>query len=154
MSDGSFRKIDIDAFGDDHVTEEELYPPDLPSSDDVYADVQGRTEQVRSLLRRGDVHSALPLVLANPPYGVRNESAKEIHSHTVMEVLSSIKASEITILLKQLSPDDNDVLMKYLYKGMASPETYNMAVLLNWHEKLVEVAGNGAIVRAISGYTV
>ncbi|CAL00635.1 actin-related protein 2/3 complex subunit 5 [Aspergillus awamori] len=73
-----------------------------------------------------------------------------------------------------------DCLMKYLYKGMAAPTPSNaaqsprmspqstgfsqiqarnlgeggggqqMSVLLNWHEKLVEVAGTGSIVRVMT----
>ncbi|GAQ34465.1 hypothetical protein AtubIFM55763_007154 [Aspergillus tubingensis] len=73
-----------------------------------------------------------------------------------------------------------DCLMKYLYKGMAAPAPSSaaqsprmspqstgfsqiqarnlgeggggqqMSVLLNWHEKLVEVAGTGSIVRVMT----
>ena len=34
-----------------------------------------------------------------------------------------------------LDVDAQDMLMKYLYKGMEQPKVYNTAVLLNWHEK-------------------
>lgn len=76
-------------------------------------------------------------------------------------------------------PETLDVLMKYLYKGMAhssqptsasskslSPQTTGfsqihsrgggegggqaMSVLLSWHEKLVEIAGAGSIVRVMT----
>ncbi|KAG8626381.1 hypothetical protein KVT40_005326 [Elsinoe batatas] len=71
-----------------------------------------------------------------------------------------------------------DTLMKYLYKGMAAPppgsagrnvtpqqtgfsqaggrvgagegQGHAMSVLLSWHEKLVEIAGPGSIVRVMS----
>ncbi|KFY45360.1 hypothetical protein V495_03022 [Pseudogymnoascus sp. VKM F-4514 (FW-929)] len=45
-----------------------------------------------------------------------------------------------------------DSLMKYLYAGMAAPTQRQgessgaaMSVLLSWHEKVVEVAGLGAL---------
>lgn len=54
-----------------------------------------------------------------------------------MDVLNSVKATDILSLIKMLSPEQQDILMKYIYRGMASPELYNSAVLLNWHEKVI-----------------
>jgi actin related protein 2/3 complex subunit 5 len=67
-----------------------------------------------------------------------------------MSVLSAIKSTDIATALKSLNVDQMDVLMKYVYKGMAGPETYNPAILLQWHEKLVETAGLGCIVRVLT----
>lgn len=49
---------------------------------------------------------------------------QDAHLQTIVEVLQSIKASEMTPLLKRIYGSDGgsellDVLMKYLYKGMA-----------------------------------
>ncbi|KAF9386343.1 hypothetical protein BGX21_000829 [Mortierella sp. AD011] len=55
---------------------------------------------------------------------------------TVMEVLNSIKVAEVAQLVKNLTPEEQDVLMKYLYAGMAAPEQNNSGVLLAWHEKV------------------
>ena len=48
-----------------------------------------------------------------------------------------------------------DVLMKYLYKGMKDASAGagsggKMSVLLSWHEKVVDVAGEGSIVRCMT----
>jgi actin related protein 2/3 complex subunit 5 len=51
-----------------------------------------------------------------------------------MEVLNSTKAT--IDLAKSLSTEQQDILMKYIYRGMASPDLHNSAVLLNWHEKV------------------
>jgi len=51
-----------------------------------------------------------------------------------MEVLNSTKAT--TDFVKSLTIEQQDVLMKYIYRGMASPDLYNSAGLLNWHEKV------------------
>ncbi|UKZ56373.1 hypothetical protein TrVGV298_010209 [Trichoderma virens] len=53
------------------------------------------------------------------------DAAKEAHLQTIIEVLQSIKASDMTPLLKGIyaAPGGSellDVLMKYIYKGMAS----------------------------------
>ena len=53
-----------------------------------------------------------------------------------MEVLSSIKVADVPQLVKSLSPEEQDVLMKYLYAGMAAPEQNNSGHLLAWHEKV------------------
>jgi actin related protein 2/3 complex subunit 5 len=68
----------------------------------------------------------------------------------VMEVLNSIKASDIPSLVESLDAEQQDVLMKYIYRGMSLPGSYNSGVLLNWHEKLTEVAGLGSIVRVFT----
>lgn len=45
-------------------------------------------------------------------------------------------------MLKSLSPDAQDTLMKYLYKGMAMPGWGDVSgsVLLGWHEKVRSVS--------------
>ena len=46
-------------------------------------------------------------------------------------------------MLKSLSPDAQDTLMKYLYKGMAMPGWGDVSgsVLLVWHEKVCDLFG-------------
>lgn len=62
---------------------------------------------------------------------LQSESTK-----TVTEVLNLFRASDITQVVKSLSTEQQDVLMKYLYAGMGKPEQYNSSVLLTWHEKV------------------
>ncbi|KAL2880509.1 arp2/3 complex subunit [Colletotrichum sp. CLE4] len=55
---------------------------------------------------------------------VRQLAGQDAHLQTITEVLQSIKASEMTPLLKSIygtpgGPELLDVLMKYIYKGMA-----------------------------------
>jgi len=67
-------------------------------------------------------------------------------------VVNSTKATEIPGIIKGLSEDAQDTLMKYLYKGMAMPGWGDVSgsVLLGWHEKLTEIAGVGCIVRVMT----
>jgi ARP2/3 complex 16 kDa subunit (p16-Arc) len=47
----------------------------------------------------------------------------------VIDVLNAIKATGIASHLTNLDVDAQDILMKYLYKGMERPKVYNIAVL-------------------------
>jgi actin related protein 2/3 complex subunit 5 len=71
---------------------------------------------------------------------------------TLLSILNSTKSSEIPTVVKSLSLDTQDTLMKYLYKGMGLPGWGDVSgsVLLGWHEKLTEAAGVGCIVRAMT----
>jgi actin related protein 2/3 complex subunit 5 len=57
---------------------------------------------------------------------------------TLLTILNSTKSTEITNIIKSLSVDTQDTLMKYLYKGMAMPGWGDVSgsVLLGWHEKV------------------
>lgn len=75
-------------------------------------------QQVRQLLRGGDVEGALRSALEFAPYS-SDSSVKELHLSTVVDVLQSIKASEMMPLLKRIFHSEGgietlDVLMKYL----------------------------------------
>ncbi|KAG9070212.1 hypothetical protein KI688_009546 [Linnemannia hyalina] len=144
----AFRKIDIDAleedaFGEDEIDFQEI--GELRPVADVDAQVNSRAQEVS-----GNTSGALSTSLQNPPYGAPFHAAKARNTQTVMEVLNSIKVSDVPQLVKSLSPEEQDVLMKYLYAGMATPEQNNSGHLLAWHEKLTEVAGQGCIVRVIT----
>jgi len=168
-----------------------LFPEQAPVSE---AEVRALAGQVRQLLKGKDLEGALTGALEGAPYG-GDDAVKDIHLQTVTEVLQHIKASEITPMLQRIfktegGPDTLDILMKYIYKGMASTTSSNgttpfspsrastmssrltpqstgfsqmsgrpsagdgsgaqMSVLLSWHEKVVDVAGPGAIVRCMT----
>ncbi len=67
-----------------------------------------------------------------------------------MEVLLAVRSNDIPALLPQLSEKDIDVLTKFIYKGLSLPERFSSAVLLSWHDKVVDTAGLGTIVRAMT----
>ena len=68
----------------------------------------------------------------------------------LFEVLSAVRPSEIPQVVKGLDTAQLDVLVKYLYRGLASPDKFNSLVLLGWHEKAIEVAGVASIVRVLT----
>ncbi|KAK7948603.1 ARP2/3 complex protein [Apiospora aurea] len=120
----AWRTINIDALDPDssqNFDTTTLHPP-LPEINE--ADVRQLNAQVRQLLRGGDAEGALRGCLETPVYN-GSESAKEAHLQTVTEVLQSIKASDMSPMLERIhqSPGGSellDVLIKYLYKGMAA----------------------------------
>jgi actin related protein 2/3 complex subunit 5 len=151
----AWRTINIDALQEDSSVNFDtttLRPSALPEITE--ADVRQLTAQVRQLLRGGDAEGALRGCLESPVYdtgsgGNGNELAREAALQTVIEVLQSIKASDMTPMLQRIyaSPGGSeclDVLMKYLcvtgfpsrswrsawltgrfnrYKGMAATST-------------------------------
>ncbi|KAF1832883.1 Arp2/3 complex 16 kDa subunit ARPC5 [Decorospora gaudefroyi] len=181
MANINWRTINIDALDPDSPANfdvSSLTPAVAPVST---ADVQNNAQQIRQLLRGGDNEGALQGALENPPYGA-DDKGKETHLATVTEILQSIRQSDMSPMLSRIykapgGTEALDVLMKYIYKGMAqaapASNTRNltpqatgfsqihsrgggegggqaMSVLLSWHEKLVEIAGPGSIVRVMS----
>ncbi len=102
-------------------------------------------------MTRGDAIKGLKRALEQPPYGpAEADGLKLVAMQTVFSCLLAIKTSDIPTALKELGPADIDILMKYLYKGMASPAQFNASVLLQWHEKVVEIGGFGSIIRCMT----
>ncbi|CAG8659689.1 1012_t:CDS:2, partial [Acaulospora colombiana] len=136
----SFRSIDVDALDEEQLVQDELFgfsEGAIIEPEVALVNVKTKSVEVRNLLTRGKAEDALATAMDNPPYGLNTTEAKDLNTKMVMEVLNSIKAADVPSLVKNLSTEQQDVLMKYIYRGMASPELYNSAVLLNWHEKSV-----------------
>lgn len=185
MTTINWRTINIDALDPESSSNFDLATL-TPSVQPVSAaDVQGLTGQIRQALRGGDSEGALRGALENAPYGA-DERGKESYAGAVVEILQSIRQAEMTPLLNKIysgpgGSEQLDVLMKYIYKGMAqssggassasstrqqTPQSTGfsqvhtrgggegggqaMSVLLSWHEKLVEIAGPGSIVRVMT----
>ncbi|KAJ1558360.1 hypothetical protein HK405_013853 [Cladochytrium tenue] len=114
------------------------------------AAVRARAADVRNLLFRGSLAQAISTAIHDPPFGEDPQPIKDMNTGVVMEALSAAKAADMAQVVKQLSQPELDTLMKFIYRGMASPELYNSAVLLAWHEKVVEAAGLACIVRVLT----
>ncbi|MCJ1307273.1 hypothetical protein MMC25_000919 [Agyrium rufum] len=179
MANINWRTINIDALDPEssqNFSLESLHPPYPQVSS---SEVQQLSQQIRQLLRGGDAEGALRGAMESAPYG-GDAGAKDVHLGSVVEILQSIKQSDMSPMLSRIygsegGPDTLDTLMKYLYKGMAQSSPSNkalspqitgfsqihgrgggegggqaMSVLLSWHEKVVEIAGLGAVVRVLT----
>ncbi|KAI8351163.1 actin-related protein 2/3 complex subunit 5 [Blakeslea trispora] len=127
----SWRKIDIDQYDEDAYTEDEILAEFEAgiSPEQVISSSQTRSVDVRNLLTKGDLNTALVRALEEPPYGRNLDTAKAESTKTVTEVLNLFRASDISQVVKSLNCDQQDILMKYLY---------------------AEVAGTGSIVRVMT----
>ncbi|EMR10518.1 hypothetical protein PNEG_01228 [Pneumocystis murina B123] len=143
----SFRQKQIDIYNNDRLKKEDLFEKEKRLPDEIREDISKRTPILLGMILQGKAVEALIQALINPPYGDVDD-AKKRHMDTIFELLSSIKPNEIPNVIKTLNTEQQDVLMKYLYKGFTDPKSYNPAILLNWHEKLVKTAGYGCIVRS------
>lgn len=148
----SWRRIDIDALEpENHLSKQDLIP-DLPATS--YDEIVSISKQVRTSLSLGQFLPALALALDNPPY-VADDKTKDLHAETLFEVLISIKnnhnVNDLSGFVKQLNSDQQDILVKYLYKSMnTSYGAKQGGLLLSWFEKTVEVTGLGPIVRFVT----
>jgi len=180
MANINWRTINVDALDPDssaNFPTASLAPAVAPVS---IAEVQQLSSQIRQLVRAGDTEGALTGALENVPYG-GDAGTKDAHLATVVEILQSIKQTDMTPMLGRIYESAGgtellDALMKYLYKGMSQTSTMPlramtpqstgfsqihsrgggegggqaMSVLLSWHEKLVEIAGLGSIIRVMT----
>ncbi|KAI8813411.1 actin-related protein 2/3 complex subunit 5 [Cladochytrium replicatum] len=143
----AFRKTNVE-FDDENAFHDD--DGSALSVADLEANVNARGVDVRSLLQRGNIAAAVAKSVTDPPAGRAPSSLKDRNTQTVMEALQAAKSAEIPAIVKTLTSDQLDVLMKYIYRGMASPETYNSSILLTWHEKVLEVSGLGSVVRVLT----
>ena len=54
----------------------------------------------------------------------------------VLDVLMRFRSADVEKAVNSLSPDQVDVLMKYIYRGFAFPTEKSCGILLVWHEKV------------------
>jgi len=158
MTEGAFRRIDIDQYNEDLLLPTDLYDayPLEPSQ------AAGRARELdrdaRGLVARGDAAAALSMVLQEAPYGDDSYGdAKRIALTTILSILLQTNQASMTTIIKGISQAEQDILMKYLYKGMEQPAdgpsgNSQCAALLAWHQKLLEVGGTGCITRVLSDH--
>lgn len=143
MENTSYRKLDVDAYD----------PENYDESEDV-GDTPGLGPDERSVtscLQTNRFEDALHAALLNPPLKCKNQAVKDKATLLVAKVLGSFKTGEIEAVVKKLSLDEGDILMKYVYKAMEiTPENALCQTLLSWHSMLVARFGLGSIMRVFS----
>lgn len=89
------------------------------------------------------------MTLSGDSIGALTTSLTTKSPTATLSVLGTVKSTEIATLLKSLESQQLDALMRAIYRGLAAPADNNCAVLLSWHEKVVELGGEGVIVRVL-----
>lgn len=149
----NWRDIDIDALEGEYMTPEELVPNIPPV---LAAQVSQSAQEAKQAMALGQWLQALQVVLSNPPYVTDLPQVKEQHAQTVFDVLVAVRNNLGPQdlgpkFIQQLTPDQQDTLIKYLYKNMSTPYGAKQGgVLLAWFEKTIEITGVGSIVRFMS----
>jgi len=133
----NFRKVDVDEL------DEERFQDDYGESTNV------DEVDITSLINSKKHGEALKLLVNNPPFDGNEEDKKKRFSQVIL-VLQQCKNSEIDGMLKMLSRDDLDILLKYIYRGFSEPSDSTCSILLTWHEKVVALSGLGSIVRVMT----
>lgn len=146
-----WRRIDIDALETDKfLTKEELIPQ-IPNPVDDNA-ITGIMSECKNNLTKGQFLQSLQAALDNPPY-LSDEMVKSNYNELMFEVLCSIKSNtnDLTPIIKQLTSNQQDTLVKYLYKIMSTPYGSKQGgAMLLWFEKTIEITGLGPIIRYMS----
>jgi len=118
------------------------------SDSELTTEVKEREKEVTKLLSGGKALDALPIALNNPPTHTKLVELKDQNAQVVLNVLTAVKEKDIDAAVNTLNADQLDVLMKYIYRGLATGE--QSAALLKWHESALKKAGLGSIVRALT----
>ena len=98
-----------------------------------------------------DKAQALKISLSNPPVGSKSQELKELNCQLVSGAIGAISDGDIDSTIKGLALEDLDVLMKYIYKILADKDDCSRSgQMLKWHAKVLEVSGQGGIVRVMT----
>ncbi|KAJ2227927.1 arp2/3 complex subunit [Coemansia sp. RSA 1722] len=147
----SHRKLAIDGYDAEHQQmAQQMQYLSTKSHTEVSALVDQKAGIVRAAITRGNNVEALEKALSEPPYGHGMEPAQAANALLVSEILMATRTQDIANVVGGLADDARDVLLKYVYHGLARPAEFNCGVLLSWHERIVEAGGLGSIVRVMS----
>lgn len=129
-----FRKIDIDQYGD-NVFSDEINSLEPPSPTDE--------KEIKRLLDSGKRIEAVRCLLSSSPFN-------QVNRDLMLQLLLSVKSSEMDRVIEGLEPELIDRLMKYIYRGFETPSEGSSGHLLIWHDKVFAVGGVGSVVRVIT----
>mmetsp|Transcript_84163 Transcript_84163/g.133382 ORF Transcript_84163/g.133382 Transcript_84163/m.133382 type:complete len:151 (+) Transcript_84163:51-503(+) len=136
-----FRGVDVDELDENKFQDE---------GDEDSGQSGPDEKEVNDLLLQKKNAEALKAALTNAPIMSKNQAVKDKAFGLVMRVLTAVKSAEVEKAVKTLDKNEQDVLMKYIYRGFAEPTEGSSAVLLTWHEKVLASTGLGSIVRVLT----
>ncbi|CEO94794.1 Actin-related protein 2/3 complex subunit 5 [Plasmodiophora brassicae] len=108
--------------------------------------VEAKVADTKELLK-ANASKALVHALSDPPVNFC-QVAKDLARDAVLDCMNAIKDDDIDKQIAELSLEEQDMLLKYIYRGFAIGE--GAASWLKWHAKIVERNGIGAIVRVLT----
>ncbi|KAI6653723.1 Actin related protein 2/3 complex subunit 5 [Oopsacas minuta] len=140
-----FRDADIDMYDEDQYVDD-----DDTGGDNAAAQLADREGRVRTLISNGNHAGALPIILEAPPTGSKDKTLNTKNISLVLDVLTRFKTAEIEKAVSGLDADQQDNLMKYIYKGFSEGGEKDFTILLSFHEKVYKLGGLGCIMRVLT----
>ncbi|EJW85520.1 hypothetical protein WUBG_03570 [Wuchereria bancrofti] len=139
LENTSYRKLDVDAFD----------PEKFVDCEDAETPGIGPDERlVNQLLQSAKLQEALKASLSNPPLKCKNQAIKDRSTALVTKVLMNVKIADIESVVKSLTDDEVNLLMKFIYKAMdTQADNATCQYLLSWHAQVLARGGYGAIIR-------
>ncbi|KAG6510613.1 hypothetical protein ZIOFF_024666 [Zingiber officinale] len=119
--------------------------------------IEQKSRKIESLLKHPNVDppdgrskpvEALKTALEGSILKTRDERCKSANWIVVHRAIMAIK--DVDAMLSYLDPEYYDILMKYLYRGLATGDRPTCDQCLKIHEKLTEKAGLGCILRSLA----
>ncbi|VDO38655.1 unnamed protein product [Brugia timori] len=129
LENTSYRKLDVDAFD----------PEKFVDCEDAETPGIGPDERlVNQLLQSAKLQEALKASLSNPPLKCKNQAIKDRSTALVTKVLMNIKTADIESVVKSLTDDEVNLLMKFIYKAMdTQADNATCQYLLLWHAQVI-----------------
>ncbi len=106
------------------------------------------TRSFHLLESRANVKAAVAAACTDPPtLWTKNASLKEQLNGSVIAALAQLKEKDFDATIDALNTDQQDVLMKFIYKGLATGEN---PALFKLYGALFDKVGIGCVVRALA----
>lgn len=110
--------------------------------------IEHKSHKVESLLKQFKSVEALKTALESAPTNTKDERCKSANWIVVHRAIMAVK--DVNAMVSSLDPEYYDILMKYLYRGLATGDRPTCEQCLKIHEKLSETAGMGCILRCLA----
>ncbi|KAK8923540.1 Actin-related protein 2/3 complex subunit 5A [Platanthera zijinensis] len=110
--------------------------------------IEHKSKKIENLLKQSKPVEALQKALEGSPTNTRDQRCKSANWIVVHRAMMAIR--DVDGMLSSLDPEYYDILMKYLYRGLATGDRPTCDQCLRIHEKLTEKAGLGCILRSLA----
>lgn len=123
-------------------------PSEADNLEAIIMRIEQKSKKIETLLKQYKPVEALRLALEGSPPATKDERCKSANWIVVHRALMAIK--DVDGMLAHLDREYYDILMKYLYRGLATGDRPTCDQCLKIHEKLTERAGLGCILRSLA----
>ncbi|KAK8950600.1 Actin-related protein 2/3 complex subunit 5A [Platanthera guangdongensis] len=110
--------------------------------------IEHKSKKIENLLKQSKPVEALQKALEGSPTNTRDQRCKSANWIVVHRAMMAIR--DVDGMFSSLDPEYYDILMKYLYRGLATGDRPTCDQCLRIHEKLTEKAGLGCILRSLA----